>query len=55
MGGAIGLIAGLGLAWLRESMDQSFHTVSDIENYLEIPVLATIPNLNKGMKERKAA
>ena len=53
MGGIIGLVAGLGLAWFRESMDQSFHTVSDVESYLEIPVLATIPNLNK--EEKKAA
>ncbi len=52
MGGGIGLVAGLGLAWFRESMDQSFHAVSDLEDYLGIPVIATIPNLKE---ERKAA
>jgi polysaccharide chain length determinant protein (PEP-CTERM system associated) len=52
IGGVIGLIAGLGLAWFRESLDQSFHTVSDLEDYLGIPVLATIPNLKD---EKKAA
>jgi succinoglycan biosynthesis transport protein ExoP len=53
MGTVIGLALGLGLTWLRESMDQSFHTVSDVESYLGLPVLATIPNLKE--EERKAA
>ena len=52
MGAVIGLVSGLGLTWFRESLDQSFHTVSDMESYLEIPVLAIIPNLKE---ERKAA
>ncbi len=53
MGAVIGLALGLGLTWLRESMDQSFHTVSEVESYLETPVIATIPNLKA--EERKAA
>jgi polysaccharide chain length determinant protein (PEP-CTERM system associated) len=52
IGGVIGLAAGLGLAWVRELMDQSFHAVSDLEDYLGIPVIATIPNL---IEKRKAA
>ena len=44
---------GLGLTWFRESLDQSFHTVSDLEDYLGIPVIATIPNLRE--EEKKAA
>lgn len=56
MGGVIGLIAGLGLAWFRESLDKSFHTVSDLEDYLGMSVVATIPNLKAERKgERKAA
>jgi polysaccharide chain length determinant protein (PEP-CTERM system associated) len=47
-----GLALGIGLAWFKESLDQSFHTVSDLEDYLGIPVLATIPNLKE---EKKAA
>jgi uncharacterized protein involved in exopolysaccharide biosynthesis len=53
MGAFIGLAMGLGLAWFRESLDQSFHTVSDVEDFLEIPVIATIPNLRE--EEKKAA
>ncbi len=53
MGAFLGLALGLGLTWFRESMDQSFHTVSDLEDSLGIPVIATIPNLRE--EERKAA
>jgi succinoglycan biosynthesis transport protein ExoP len=53
LGGFFGLAIGLGLAWFRESMDRSFYEVSDLENYLELPVLATILNLNE--EEKKAA
>jgi polysaccharide chain length determinant protein (PEP-CTERM system associated) len=52
IGAVIGLVSGFGLAWFRESLDQSFHTVVDIEDHLGIPVLATIPNLKE---EKKAA
>ena len=53
IGAVVGLALGLGLTWFRETMDQSFHTVSDVESYLGLPVLATIPNLKE--EERKAA
>jgi capsular polysaccharide biosynthesis protein len=53
MGGVFGLAIGLGLTWVRESMDRSFHEVSDVETYLQLPVLATILNLNE--EEKKAA
>jgi polysaccharide chain length determinant protein (PEP-CTERM system associated) len=52
IGGLIGLVLGVGLTWFRESLDQSFRTVSDLEDYLGIPVWATIPNLKE---EKKAA
>jgi uncharacterized protein involved in exopolysaccharide biosynthesis len=52
-GALSGLAIGLGLAWFRESMDRSFYEVSDLETYLELPVLATILNLNE--EEKKAA
>jgi polysaccharide chain length determinant protein (PEP-CTERM system associated) len=47
MGAIFGIMASLGLTWFRESMDQSFHSVSDVEVYLAIPVIATIPNLKE--------
>jgi len=50
MGLVIGLALGSGLAWFRETMDQSFHTVADVEGYLGVPVVVAIPNL----KEEKA-
>jgi capsular polysaccharide biosynthesis protein len=53
MGTVFGLAIGLGLAWFRESMDRSFYEVSDLETYLELPVLATLLNLNE--EEKKAA
>lgn len=53
VGAVFGLVIGLGLAWGRESMDRSFYEVSDLETYLQLPVLATILNLNE--EEKKAA
>jgi polysaccharide chain length determinant protein (PEP-CTERM system associated) len=47
IGTFIGLVSGLGLAWFRESMDQSFYNVADLEDYLKLSVLAEIPNLNE--------
>lgn len=46
IGAFIGLVAGMGLAWFRETMDQSFHSESELEAYLGLPVIAAIPNLN---------
>lgn len=54
IGAVIGFVIGFGLAWFRESLDRSFHTVSEVENYLGISVIAAIPNLKEEAK-RKAA
>jgi polysaccharide chain length determinant protein (PEP-CTERM system associated) len=43
----IGLALGGGLTWFRESLDQSFHTVAQVEGYLGVPVLVAIPNLKE--------
>jgi len=45
IGTLIGLLGGLGLAWFRESLDQSFYNVAELEEYLKLSVLAEIPNL----------
>lgn len=50
IGAFIGLIAGLGLAWFRESMDQSFHSEADVESYLNLPVIAIVPNLKEDIR-----
>jgi uncharacterized protein involved in exopolysaccharide biosynthesis len=52
MGTLIGLVSGLGLAWLRESLDSSFHSEEEVESYLELRVLATIPRVRgRGMSD----
>jgi len=50
IGAMMGLMAGLGLTWFRETLDRSFRSVSDVEVYLAIPVIATIPNLQEERK-----
>ena len=47
MGIAIGLFAGIGLTWFRESLDQSFHSEADLEAHLGLPILAIVPNLKE--------
>jgi uncharacterized protein involved in exopolysaccharide biosynthesis len=47
IGAAIGLFAGLGLAYLRETWNQKFHSEAEVENVLGIPVIAVIPNLRE--------
>jgi chromosome segregation ATPase len=53
MGIAIGLFAGIGLTWFRESLDQSFHSEADLEAHLGLPILAVIPNLKEEDKAIK--
>lgn len=50
LGAMIGLFAGLGLAYIRESLDQSVHGEAELEEELALPVLAVIPNLKKGKR-----
>ncbi len=47
MGGLVGLMIGLGLTWLREFLDQSFHSEGELESYLKLPILASLPNLSE--------
>lgn len=46
LGGVIGLILGLVAAFLAESMDTSIGTIEDVEEYLRIPVLGVIPQID---------
>jgi len=54
IGAFIGLMGGLGLAWFREDMDESFHSEADLEAHLDLPILAVIPNLKEENKAIKA-
>jgi polysaccharide chain length determinant protein (PEP-CTERM system associated) len=44
---ALGLMLGGALAWLRESMDQSFHSEKELEIDLGLPILAILPNIKE--------
>ena len=54
MGALIGLMVGVGSAWLRESLDQSFHTEADVEFYLGVPVIATVANRQNEKRRYRA-
>ena len=47
IGAIFGLVAGLGFAWFRESLDESFHSEEELEADLGLPILATLPNLKE--------
>ena len=52
---ALGLFAGLGLAYLFQALDNKFHTVADAESQLKIPVLASVVDLDEEtMREDQA-
>ena len=43
----LGGFGGFGLAFFSEYLDDSLEKTEDVENYLEVPVLASIPELKK--------
>ncbi len=43
LGGVIGLIFGVGIAFFLEYLDTSVKSLEDVERYLQVPVLAVIP------------
>lgn len=45
-----GLGLGCGLAYLREIMDAAFYSAEDLEAYLGVPILVSIPDVNAGVK-----
>ncbi len=51
MGFMLALAAGGGAAFIAEYLDRSFHQVNDLENYLELPVLASLPLITAGKKD----
>jgi tyrosine-protein kinase Etk/Wzc len=52
-GGLIGMVVGLILALLVETMDTSLGTIEDVEEILNIPVLGVIPSTDKLVPKEK--
>jgi capsular polysaccharide biosynthesis protein len=52
IGGLIGLFMGIGLAMIREYLDDSIKSMNEIEEVLGLPVLGSI-NLKNDMKRKK--
>jgi len=47
IGVLLGLATGVGLAWMKENMDQSFHSETDVQTVLGLPLIAVLPNLRE--------
>ncbi|MBW2058458.1 MAG: hypothetical protein JRJ26_13275 [Deltaproteobacteria bacterium] len=43
IGGFLGLMAGVGMAFLLEFLNPVFRTREDVDQFLGLPVLATLP------------
>lgn len=43
VGAFLGLLLGGGLGYMKETVDRSFHKIEEIEEFLELPVIAAIP------------
>jgi Mrp family chromosome partitioning ATPase/uncharacterized protein involved in exopolysaccharide biosynthesis len=46
LGAVIGMILGLVFAFIFESLDTSIGTLEDVEEFLDIPVIGSIPNMS---------
>jgi capsular exopolysaccharide synthesis family protein len=53
LGAVVGLIFGLGIAFLLEYLDTSVKSLEDVEHYLQMPVLAVVPK-NVGILHRQS-
>jgi len=48
----LGLMVGVGIAFFIEYLDNTVKTPDDVEKYLQLPVLAVIPDLDEGGKTK---
>jgi len=46
VGGLLGLMLGLVLAFVQETLDTSIGTIEDVETYLQVPVLGIVPHID---------
>lgn len=56
----LGLLGGIGLAFLFEYLDNTIHTEEDVQNYLDLPVLTVVPIADQagtgyGTKRKKSS
>lgn len=51
--GLLGIILGVALAFVRESLDTSIGTIEDVENITKLPVLGVVPSVPATLKEEK--
>ncbi len=51
-GAVISLFLGIGLAFLFEYFDKTIRTPEDVEHYIGLPVLGTIPKIDKSQKKK---
>ena len=46
IGGLLGLMLGLVLAFVQETLDTSIGTIEDVETYLQVPVVGIVPHID---------
>jgi Mrp family chromosome partitioning ATPase/uncharacterized protein involved in exopolysaccharide biosynthesis/cell division septation protein DedD len=46
VGAFLGLVLGLVLAFIQETLDTSIGTIEDVETYLDVPVLGVVPHID---------
>ncbi|MBI3634874.1 MAG: AAA family ATPase [Candidatus Rokubacteria bacterium] len=46
LGGLLGLVVGVVLAFVQETLDTSIGTIEDVEGYLQMPVVGIIPHID---------
>ncbi len=53
LGSFLGLILGVALAFIFETLDTSIGTIEDVENVIKLPVLGVVPPIEAELKNRK--
>ena len=53
IGAILGLLAGIGTAFMLEYMHKNINTAEDVREYLDLPVLGSIPDFNSRLDQKK--
>lgn len=51
IGAMLGIFAGIGLAFLSEYMNKTIRTTDDVKQYLDLPVLGSIPDFDSDVRQ----